>query len=123
LGSAGYTKILCCFFRFRNFIHEQFNQHVESGKPVHDFSLNFNVGFLKPLIPRCIESALDVLHTPEMRMLLAQVFARHGVLEMCREPARVNIARAAANDTVRVPTEVEGDPTGRGGDSDSEDDM
>lgn len=108
--------------RFKAFIHEQFNAHVDAGRPVHEFPFNFNVGFLKPVIPRCIESGMEMLHSAEMRLMLAQTFAKQGRMERCRDPNRVAIARATAQDIIKVPAEVEGDPTG-GGAGESDDEM
>ncbi len=116
---------------FRDFIQEQFSLHVDSGRLPSEFHLNFNVGFLKPLIPRCVDRGVDELHSQELHEVIVQTFAQHGRLATCRTSERAEAARLAtstfqsssvASSTVEpslLSAEVEGDPA----DSDSEDEV
>ena len=95
--------------RFKLFVHDLLTTHIELGKPISEFSLNFNVGFLKPFVPKCVEDGMEALQTPELRAAIVTCFAKKGSMEICRDEARIAAARASWVER-SVPVEVEGDP-------------
>ena len=108
--------------RFRLFVHDLLTTHIELGKPLSEFTLNFNVGFLKPFVPKCVEDGMEALQTPDMRAAIAACFAKKGCMEICRDETRITAARASWVPH-HVPAEVEGDPVAAVEEEDDEDDM
>ena len=79
---------------FRNYLHDKFNEHVESGAPAAEFKASLSVGELKPHFPDFVLVGLAAIKTPVMKETIKEVFAKDGCFEIMRHPDRIAAARA-----------------------------
>jgi hypothetical protein len=72
---------------FRNYLHSQFDEWVESGKDPDEWVPLFTLSVLKPRVTAWVQQGLAKISTPEMKIKLAHAFETDGRFKEIRSAA------------------------------------
>jgi hypothetical protein len=79
---------------FRDYLHADFDAHINAVKYSSGFKGKLSVGDLKPFIPNFVQVGIAAIKNPEMRVSILRTFAEVGLFEIMRHPVRIAAARA-----------------------------
>jgi hypothetical protein len=89
---------------FRDYLDDLFQKHIDGGRDPITWEPKLTVGALKQHITSFVQKGISCLKTPNMKNVIQDAFAKHGLFEIMRSDERQLIAQMnlsmSVNETV-----------------------